>query len=229
MSSYLSKGHNPGNISTPTLSQNMIMTQNRVRRAASAGFIGPPPHLHQHVQPNATRKEQMQPAELSENEHCIRLTVDLPGVFARDLEVDVNHGVLSIKGVRKTMSMDGNICIKKHKFSRRYAIDTDIVDVSSITANLAHGVLTIRSPKKSRSEVVRIDVTENEFESDEQIACCTPSDSRATPSQIAVTNYDERSNPPAPVLSASPLPSGERTSNTHNVSDSSGGDESIGE
>lgn len=103
-----------------------------------------------------------QPAELSENNASLRLTVDLPGVFARDLEVAINHGVLTIQGVRKTMSVDGTVCIKKHKFSRRYAIDTNVVDVARVDANLSHGVLAIRAPKKSGSQHVRID------EADEQ-------------------------------------------------------------
>jgi len=115
----------------------------------------------------------MQQAELSENDQFIRLTVDLPGVFAKDLEVDVNHGVLMIKGVRKTMSIDGTVCIKKHKFTRRYAIDTDVVDISRIQANLTQGILTVKAPKKSKPHHVRIGVTENQEDADESNSITT--------------------------------------------------------
>jgi HSP20 family molecular chaperone IbpA len=56
-------------------------------------------------------------AELSENHEWMRLTVDLPGVQLKDLDVDINHGVLTIEGSRRTMSFDGSVCIKKQKIS----------------------------------------------------------------------------------------------------------------
>lgn len=112
----------------------------------------------------------VQSAELSENDKFIRLTVDLPGVYAKDLEVDITHGVLSIGGVRKTMSIDGQVCLKKHKFSRKYAIDTDVVDVSAIRANLAQGVLTIKAPKRSKMNRIRIGVTEENVPHSEAVA-----------------------------------------------------------
>lgn len=116
-------------------------------------------------QPNALAPSDQQqyraPAELCENKQAIRLSVDLPGVYARDLDVSVHQGVLTIVGSRTTMSVDNTHAIKKQKFSRRYALDTDVVDVSRIEANLSQGVLTIRAPKKTDSHHVRVVVTEN--------------------------------------------------------------------
>jgi HSP20 family molecular chaperone IbpA len=102
------------------------------------------------------------PAELSENYEWMRLTLDLPGVQLKDLDVNINHGVLTIEGSRRTMSVDGSVCTKKQKISRRYAIDTAVVAVHSATANLKFGVLTIKAPKKSKPNRVRVDVTEND-------------------------------------------------------------------
>jgi HSP20 family molecular chaperone IbpA len=107
-------------------------------------------------------RQQQQAAELSENSEWMRLTVDLPGVYLKDLAVNINQGILSIEGVRRTMSVDGCVCVKKQKISRRYAIDTDVIDVTKFTANLAFGVLIIRAPKNSKPDRVRVDVTENE-------------------------------------------------------------------
>jgi hypothetical protein len=55
----------------------------------------------------------------------MRLAVDLPGVQLKDLDV-INHGVLTIEGFRRTMSVDGSVCVKS-RISRRYAIDADVV------------------------------------------------------------------------------------------------------
>jgi HSP20 family molecular chaperone IbpA len=102
------------------------------------------------------------PAELSENYEWMRLTVDLPGVQLKDLDVNINHGVLTIEGVRRTMTVDGSVCVKKQKVSRRYAIDTDVVDMQKVAANLKFGVLTIKAPKKSKPNRVRVAVTEDD-------------------------------------------------------------------
>jgi HSP20 family molecular chaperone IbpA len=104
------------------------------------------------------------PAELSENYEWMRLTVDLPGVQLKDLDVNINHGVLTIEGVRRTMTVDGSVCVKKQKVSRRYAIDTDVVDMQKVAANLKFGVLTIKAPKKSKPNRVRVAVTEEDDE-----------------------------------------------------------------
>jgi HSP20 family molecular chaperone IbpA len=102
------------------------------------------------------------PAELSESQEWMRLAVDLPGVQLKDLDVNINHGVLTIEGVRRTMSVDGSVCVKKQKLSRRYVIDTNVVDVQKVAANLKSGLLTIQAPKKSKPNRVRVDVTEDD-------------------------------------------------------------------
>ncbi|GKY99307.1 hypothetical protein MPSEU_000885800 [Mayamaea pseudoterrestris] len=114
------------------------------------------------LQQAATQSQQSAPptAELSENHAWVRLTVDLPGVHSKDLDVAIHYGILTITGARQTLSVDGNVVLKKHKFSRRYAIDTDIVDVTKVSANLSLGVLTVKAPKRTRlQDRVKVDVT----------------------------------------------------------------------
>jgi HSP20 family molecular chaperone IbpA len=81
----------------------------------------------------------------------MRLAVDLPGVQLKDLDVIINHGVLTIEGFRRTMSVDGSVCVKQ-KISRRYAIDADVVDLNNAAANLKFGVLTIKASKKAQAK-----------------------------------------------------------------------------
>lgn len=154
----------------------------------------------QREQKTSSRYQQT-PADLEENDQCIRLTVDLPGVLIKDLHVAVQHGVLSIKGVRKTWAMDGLHCNKKHKFSRRYAIDTDVVDVSQIEANLVHGVLTIKAPKKSQPQHVKITVTENDEEDEKQ-----PEVTVVTTSDADIVTTETPTSPSTPPHSAATQP-----------------------
>jgi HSP20 family molecular chaperone IbpA len=99
--------------------------------------------------------------DLSENRDCIRVMVDLPGVMAGDIDVTIDHGVLCIEGSRNIMDPDDAVVVKKQKFTRRYAIDTDVVDCAGATAVLANGVLTFRAPKKERKlQVVRVPVVD---------------------------------------------------------------------
>jgi HSP20 family molecular chaperone IbpA len=134
---------------TRTLSQTERQQQLRRRQQQQPGVGG-------------REKAPNPPAELSENYEWMRLTVDLPGVQLKDLDVDINHGVLTIEGVRRTMTVDGSVCVKKQKVSRRYAIDADVVDLHNATADLKFGVLTIKAPKKSKPNRVRVAVTEND-------------------------------------------------------------------
>jgi HSP20 family molecular chaperone IbpA len=110
----------------------------------------------------ATNPNKLIPnVDLSENRDCIRVMVDLPGVLAQDIDVTIDHGVLCIEGSRKIMDADDAVVVKKQKFTRRYAIDTDVVDCAGATAVLANGVLTFRAPKKERKlQVVRVPVVD---------------------------------------------------------------------
>jgi HSP20 family molecular chaperone IbpA len=116
----------------------------------------------QQQQPGSQEKAASPPAELSESNEWMRLAVDLPGVHLKDLDVNINHGVLTIEGSRRSMSVDGSVCVKKQKISRRYAIDADVVDLNKAVANLKFGVLTIKAPKKAKPNRVRVNVTEDD-------------------------------------------------------------------
>lgn len=120
--------------------------------------------------PQQTGSQMKIPAELSENKDCLRLTIDLPGVLAKDLDVSLEQGVLTVKGCRRTMSVDGHICLKKQKFQRRYAIATHKVHVAALQAQLAHGVLTIRAPKKVQPTQIPV-LTESE---EDEVAVIVP-------------------------------------------------------
>lgn len=108
-------------------------------------------HARQLQQIRGSHKELATNSELSENRNGIRLTMDLPGVEPSDVSVSHDHGVLTVNACRKHLSLD-NVCVKKQKVQRRYAVNTDVVDTERLTATLKHGVLTLQAPKKKKTD-----------------------------------------------------------------------------
>jgi HSP20 family protein len=114
-----------------------------------------------------SRRRRMMPSShpaaaalrIHESESHIRLTMDLPGIRAKDINVTVQHGVLLIQACRVERDLNGAI-YKKQKVAQRFSIDTHVVDVTKAMANLSQGVLVIRAPKKGQPVAVQIPVTE---------------------------------------------------------------------
>lgn len=81
----------------------------------------------------------------------VRLRIDVPGIEPKDVQVSVEQGVLTVQGTRKSLSIDGNTCLKKRQFVRRYGLDTSAIEPHTVSAALAFGVLEIRARKKPKS------------------------------------------------------------------------------
>jgi len=99
--------------------------------------------------------------EVTETDRQFQLAVDVPGVKAEDLNIQLEQGgrVLHLSGGRKVRSSDGK-SFSESKFEKSFTIDRSI-DSSKITANLADGVLVITAPKDVKmDEVQKITVTE---------------------------------------------------------------------
>ena len=79
------------------------------------------------------------------------VTMDLPGVEKKDVEVNVSDGILTISGERNIVNQDSeNNRIRYESahgaFSRSFELSTDII-VDKIKAKFRNGVLTITIPK----------------------------------------------------------------------------------
>lgn len=86
-----------------------------------------------------------------EGEFAYHVDVDLPGVKKEDIKVDLNKGVLTISGVRKTkeeVKQEDYYKIETYfgKFSRSFTLP-DNVDIENIEAKSDNGVLEIVIPK----------------------------------------------------------------------------------
>ena len=86
-----------------------------------------------------------------EGEFVYHVDVDLPGVKKEDIKVDLNKGILTISGERKTkeaVKQEDYYKIETYfgKFSRSFTLP-DNVDIENIEAKSDNGVLEIVIPK----------------------------------------------------------------------------------
>ena len=81
-----------------------------------------------------------------ETEEAVTLRVDVPGVSAKNLQVQVDDNVLRIRGERQVAGSES-------KFYRSFSIDPKIVDVDNIKAFLDCGVLTLVATKMTQPRV----------------------------------------------------------------------------
>ena len=86
-----------------------------------------------------------------EGEFAYHVDVDLPGVKKEDIKVDLNKGILTISGERKTkeeVKQEDYYKIETYfgKFSRSFTLP-DNVDIENIEAKTDNGVLEIVIPK----------------------------------------------------------------------------------
>jgi HSP20 family protein len=91
--------------------------------------------------------------EVTETDKEVKVTAELPGLDQKDVEVELAHGVLSIRGEKKTESED-----KDRLFSERYygrferRIPVDDVEQDKVEASFKNGVLTVTLPKSPAAQ-----------------------------------------------------------------------------
>lgn len=90
------------------------------------------------------------------------ITADLPGIEPDQIEVQMDKGVLSIRGQRNSESADeagrySRIERRQGSFHRSFTLP-DTADAEGISASGCNGVLEISIPKKAESTPRRIQV-----------------------------------------------------------------------
>ena len=101
--------------------------------------------------------------DIKEEPEQFVLYADLPGIDPASIEVQMDKGILSIKGERQSESStqtDRFSRIERHygSFHRRFALP-DSANAEGITAVGRNGVLEIRIPKRPESAPRRIQVS----------------------------------------------------------------------
>lgn len=100
--------------------------------------------------------------DIKENDTAYVLHADIPGVDPKDIEIDMEDGVLSIRGERsKEETVEGENYRRVERargtFYRRFSLP-DTVDAERITARSGKGVLEVTIPKQEKLKPRRITV-----------------------------------------------------------------------
>ena len=102
------------------------------------------------------------PADVYEDDQKLTFKVELPGIDEKDVKVEVESNVLTIRGERKLEKdiKEENFRRKERHygaFSRSFTLPTS-VDPDKIEANYANGVLSIDMPKRAEAKAKQIKV-----------------------------------------------------------------------
>ncbi len=100
------------------------------------------------------------PVDIIEREDAFVILADVPGVDPARIEINMENGVLSIKGERLTQedrSLYKRVERARGTFYRRFSLP-DTADPERITAKSRHGVLEITIPKVEKVQPRRISV-----------------------------------------------------------------------
>ena len=105
---------------------------------------------------------RMPETDVTETENEIRVTMDLPGMRAEDIDVELENNVLTISGERREESHkdEGRFQLAERRwgeFSRSFVLPRE-VEGDRINARYSDGVLTVTIPKAESARRRRISV-----------------------------------------------------------------------
>lgn len=103
-------------------------------------------------------RSSMPTVEVQEAEKEYLVTVDLPGVELKDIDLSFSDGALTLKAERTAAAPEALYSDRwSGRFERVIGIDSDI-DASQIRASLKNGVLAITLPKNPERLPRRIEI-----------------------------------------------------------------------
>ena len=110
--------------------------------------------------------------DVKEEKDAYTLEMDLPGKTEKDVNIELNHNVLTISSETKTEKEEkkeekaeakeaGKYLIKERsysKFARSFTLPDD-VDSENLTAKVTNGILTVTMPRKALAAPRKIAIT----------------------------------------------------------------------
>ena len=113
-------------------------------------------------QSNVVTSEWAPRVDICEEDKRFVIEADIPGVDPKDIEINMDKGVLSIRGERKSerkIEESDYTRIERSRgvFHRRFALP-DSADPQGISARGKHGVLEISIPKRPETTPRKIDI-----------------------------------------------------------------------
>lgn len=121
-------------------------------------------HTGMLTRPSGSLSDWSPLADITETEDAFHVKAELPGVKKEDVNVSLSHGVLTLRGERKTEEESKDE--KQHRIERfhgtfvRHFDMPDNIDQSNITADYIDGVLDLNIPKtdKKLPETLKVDI-----------------------------------------------------------------------
>jgi HSP20 family protein len=104
--------------------------------------------------------------DVTETDKEIAITVEMPGLERKDVNISLENDVLTIRGEKKMEAEKDDKSKNVHLAERSYGVFYRAlqlppgVDPSSVQATMSNGVLKITIPKPARSEAKKIEVKE---------------------------------------------------------------------
>lgn len=100
------------------------------------------------------------PVDIKERADCYVIHADVPGVKPEEIDITLENGVLTLKGVRETeahVAREGYKRIERvhGSFYRRFSLP-DTADAEGVNARCALGVLEIVIPKRTARQPKKI-------------------------------------------------------------------------
>jgi HSP20 family protein len=97
--------------------------------------------------------------DVKETAEAFILYMDIPGIEAKDIHIEMEDNILSIKGERKLNQEEKSenyyhLERNSGKFYRKFTLPESI-DETKILAKVKHGVLTLHLPKAQESKIQR--------------------------------------------------------------------------
>jgi HSP20 family protein len=90
--------------------------------------------------------------EVSETDNEVKLVAELPGMEEKDIELNFNDGMLTLKGEKKSETNGAVYSERWHgEFERTFQLGPD-VDPDKIKADFKNGVLTIAAGKRPEAQ-----------------------------------------------------------------------------
>lgn len=112
-------------------------------------------------QTGSTRSPRFMPMDLYKVDDHFVLTADLPGVDPGSVDVNVDHGTLTLTAHRSARSDDGVQWLANERFAGTYRRQLSLgegIDSEKIAATYENGVLTVTIPLAERAKPRRIEV-----------------------------------------------------------------------
>lgn len=116
------------------------------------------------IEPNMRGSISLPAVELSETDDAVALKLEVPGMRAEDLDIQVTREAVYIKGERKQEIVSGDKGITRSefrygKFQREIALPSS-VNNTNVTAEYKDGILHLILPKaeEQKNKVVKVNI-----------------------------------------------------------------------